>query len=408
MMEDLEIYLVGGAVRDQLLGLQPQDRDWVVLGATPEIMKAKGFKPVGKDFPVFLHSETKEEYALARTERKTAPGYHGFEFHAAPDVTLEEDLQRRDLTINAMAQAADGNIIDPFNGQADLQAKRLRHVSGAFAEDPVRILRLARYAARYAERDFYVAEETNLLMQQMVKSGEVDALVAERVWQELERALGENTPARFYEVLRDCGALARLLPELDRLYGVPQPEKHHPEIDTGIHTMMVLTQAAKLSSDTRVRFAALVHDLGKGTTPKDEWPKHHGHEQRGVKLVNALCERLRIPRDFRDLAKLVSRYHGVYHRAEELKASTLLDTLEALDVFRRPERLELFLLACEADSRGRPGFEDQVFLQPGIFRQAYDAAIKVTTQELIEKGFSGKQIGEQLHRLRVDAIKEAL
>jgi len=404
----LQIYLVGGAVRDKLLGLEPRDRDWVVVGASPGQMTALGYTPVGKDFPVFLHPETKEEYALARTERKTAPGYHGFAFHAAPDVSLEEDLRRRDLTINAMAEDSEGNIIDPFGGRDDLEQGRLRHVSAAFSEDPVRILRIARYAARYGKWGFRVAHGTHALMKKMVVDGEVDALVAERVWQETERALGEESPSRFFEVLRNCGALARIFPELERLFGVPQPKHHHPEEDTGVHTMMVLEQAARLSPDTRVRFAALVHDLGKGTTPQEEWPKHVEHEHRGVALVEGLCQRLRVPREYRDLALIVTQHHGVYHRAEELRPSTILDVLERIDAFRRPERLEQYLLACEADSRGRPGFEEQHFAQPGIFRQAYHAAVQVSAKEVVEKGFGGKQVGEEVHRLRVHAIKEAL
>ncbi len=404
----MEIYLVGGAVRDKLLGLEPQDRDWVVVGATPEALSAQGFKPVGKDFPVFLHPKTGEEYALARTERKSAPGYHGFTFHTAPEVTLEEDLKRRDLTINAMAMAPDGSLIDPFGGQEDLREGRLRHVSPAFAEDPVRILRVARYAARYGQWGFRVAHGTNALMRKMVECGEVDALVPERVWQELERALGEAMPSRFFEVLRGCGALGRILPELERLFGVPQPKHHHPEEDTGVHTLMVLEQAARLTPDARVRFAALVHDLGKGTTPPSEWPSHHAHEHRGVELVRGLCERLRVPTDYRELALTVTRHHGVYHRAEELRPSTLLKTLEAVDAFRRPERLEQFLLACEADSRGRTGFEQAHFPQPGIFRAAYHAAVQVTARELVESGLQGKAIGEALHRRRIEAIAQAL
>lgn len=404
----MQIYLVGGAVRDRLLGIEPQDRDWVVVGATPEQMLAQGFRPVGKDFPVFLHPETNEEYALARTERKTGPGYHGFEFHAEPTVTLEEDLRRRDLTINAMAEDADGNVIDPFGGREDLAAGRLRHVSPAFAEDPVRILRVARYAARYGRWGFKVAHGTNKLMREMVETGEVDALVPERVWQELVRALGEPSPSRFFEVLRGCGALARIFPELEQLFGVPQPKHHHPEEDTGVHVMMVLEQAARLSDDTRVRFAALVHDLGKGTTPQTEWPSHHAHEHRGVALVQALCDRLRVPNDFRDLALVVTRHHGVYHRAEELRPATFLKTLEAVDAFRRPERLAQFLLACEADSRGRPGFENQDFPQPGLFRQAFAAAQAVTAREIVAEGVSGPAVGEQLRERRVAAIREAL
>ena len=404
----MDIYLVGGAVRDRLLGIEPRDRDWVVVGATPEKMLALGYRAVGKDFPVFLHPETNEEYALARTERKTAPGYHGFSFHASAEVTLEEDLRRRDLTINAMAETADGQIIDPFNGQEDLENGRLRHVSAAFSEDPVRILRVARYAARYAKWGFRLAHGTHALMKKMVSDGEVDALVPERVWQETVDALGEERPSRFFEVLRNCGALEKLFPELERLFGVPQPKHHHPEIDTGRHVMMVLDAAAHLTPDTRVRFAALVHDLGKGSTPEEEWPKHHEHEERGVELVDALCRRLRVPNEYRELALLVTRYHGIYHRAEELRPGTLLKTLEQLDAFRRPERLDLFLLACEADSRGRPGYEDQDFAQPEIFRRAYHAAAGVTAQAAIDLGAQGKEIGEKLQELRVKAIKNAL
>ncbi len=398
--------MVGGAVRDTLLGLALKERDWVVIGATPEQLTSQGYKQVGKDFPVFLHPKTHEEYALARTERKTAPGYHGFTVHAAPDVTLVEDLLRRDLTVNAIAQTTDGQLIDPFNGQQDLADRLLRHVSPAFSEDPVRILRVARFAARFAHLGFRVAPETNALMRDMVNAGEVDALVAERVWAETERALGEKTPTRFFEVLRHCGALEKLFPEIECLFGVPQPEKHHPEIDTGVHTLMVLEQAARLSSDTRVRFVALVHDLGKGTTPKDQWPKHIAHEERGVPLVEALCERLRIPKNYRELAVAVTRYHLHYHRAAELKPATLLKLFNAVDAFRRPERFELFLLACEADSRGRTGFEDAHFDQPDILRRTRDAAAAVTAKALMGK-FTGAAIGEELDRLRKQAIKLA-
>ncbi len=400
----MQIYLVGGAVRDKLLNLEAQDHDWVVVGATPQQMLNLGYKPVGKDFPVFLHPETKEEYALARTERKMAPGYHGFAFHADPDVTLEEDLRRRDLTINAMAEDSDGNLIDPFNGRDDLREGKLRHVSEAFTEDPVRILRIARYAARYHKWGFRVAHTTHTLMKQMVENGEVDALVAERVWQETERALGEEAPVRFFEVLRNCGALARIFPELEQLFGIPQPKHYHPEVDSGLHTMMVLEQATKLTPDIRVRFAALVHDLGKGTTPKEEWPRHIAHEQRGAKLVKQLCERLRVPRDYREIALLVTQHHGLYHRAEELRPSTMLELLEKLDAFRRPDRLELFLLACEADSRGRTGLEENHFKQPDLIRAAYHAAAKVDPKAVVEKGFSGKAVGEEVQRLRIEAI----
>ncbi|MDX1250863.1 MAG: multifunctional CCA addition/repair protein [Gammaproteobacteria bacterium] len=400
----MEIYQVGGSVRDKRLGLPVQDRDWVVIGATPQQMLDLGYRQVGKDFPVFLHPESREEYALARTERKTGPGYKGFAVHAAPDVTLIDDLRRRDLTINAMAETPDGELIDPFGGAEDLRQRLLRHVSPAFAEDPVRILRVARFAARFAGMGFRVAGETNALMRRMVESGEVDALVPERVWTELERALGESRPARFFEVLRDCGALARLFPEIDRLFGVPQPIEHHPEIDTGVHVMMVLDQAVRLSSDPCVRFAALMHDLGKGTTPAEEWPRHLGHEERGVTLVLNLCRRLRAPADYRDLAVLAARYHTHCHRADELRPSTLLDTLQALDAFRRPQRFEGFLLACEADSRGRPGYEERPYPQADLFRAALRAAQAVEVKPLVEKGYTGDKLAEQLRYQRIAAV----
>ena len=402
----MEIYLVGGYVRDQLLGLETKDRDWVVVGSTADDMLKQNYRQVGKDFPVFLHPQTNEEYALARTERKTAAGYSGFSFHATADVTLEEDLIRRDLTINAIAQSDNGDLIDPFNGQADIKAKILRHVSPAFVEDPVRILRLARFAARFADLGFSIADETQKLMMEMVNNGEVDALVPERVWQETMQALRENTPSRYFEVLRDCGALKRLFPEIDRLWGVPQPEKHHPEIDTGIHTMMVLTQAAKLSDDAKVRFAALVHDLGKGITPKEQWPKHIEHESRGVPLVEALCDRYHIPNDYRELAVIVTRYHLHYHRAAELRDDTFLKTLDSLDAFRRPERFELFLLACEADSRGRTGFENTHFEQAEIYRKVFNAAKAINAKELVALGLKGKEIKEELNKQRIQAIRE--
>jgi len=403
----MQIYKVGGCVRDALLGLPVKDRDWVVVGATPQDMLDAGYRPVGKDFPVFLHPQTHEEYALARTERKTAPGYTGFAFHAAPDVSLEDDLQRRDLTINAMAQTESGELIDPYHGQQDLAQRVLRHVSPAFMEDPVRILRVARFAARLAAFDFKVADDTLQLMRDMVANGEVDALVPERVWQETVRALAEDSPARFFEVLRDCGALARLFPELDRLYGVPQPAEHHPEIDTGVHTMLVLQQAARLSTDPKIRFAALVHDLGKGITPQTEWPKHADHEERGVPLVDALCQRLRVPNDYRDLAILVTRYHLHYHRAAEMTDEAMLETLMGLDAFRRPQRFEEFLLACEADSRGRPGYEDQQFEQPTIFRRAYAAAAAIDAGALAKQGLKGKAVATELARQRLAAIQQA-
>lgn len=402
----MKVYLVGGAVRDKLLGLPVQDRDYVVVGATPEEMVAQGFKPVGSDFPVFLHPQTKAEYALARTERKSGRGYKGFTVYSAPDVTLEDDLRRRDLTVNAMAEDEAGQLVDPFGGAADLRERVLRHVSPAFAEDPVRVLRVARFAARFADRGFRVADETVVLMREIVAAGEVDHLVAERVWAELERALGERTPVKFFEVLRDCGALAKLFPEVEALFGVPQPEQHHPEIDTGVHTFMVLTVAARLSPEPMVRFAALTHDLGKGTTPKAQWPKHIGHEERGVALVRALCQRFRVPNDYRDLAVLVSRFHLHCHRALELRPSTLLETLEGLDVFRRPERLEQFLLACEADFRGRTGYEERPYPQVERFRHAFEAARAVDAAGIAAAvtQSGGKDIGEKIRQARITAV----
>lgn len=403
----MKTYLVGGAVRDKLLGIEPKDHDWVVVGATPDEMIAKGFKPVGSDFPVFLHPDSKEEYALARTERKSGHGYHGFEFHADPSVTLEEDLVRRDLTINAMAEDEAGNIVDPYGGQEDLNNGRLRHVSAAFKEDPVRILRIARYATRFNKWGFRIAHDTHKLMLQMVREGEVNHLVAERVWQETVRALGEDAPQRFFDVLHKCGALKVIFPEIEALFGVPQPKHHHPEEDTGIHVMLVLEQAAKLSDDPKVRFAALVHDLGKGTTPESEWPRHIAHEDRGVALVETLCKRLRIPKEFRDLAIPVTKYHGLYHRAAELKPSTMLKLLQNLDLFRRPERLEQFLHACEADSRGRSGFEDGEYEQVDIIRHAFKVASAVDSQAVIADGFKGKEISDELNKRRITAISNS-
>jgi len=404
----MKTYLVGGAVRDKLLGLPVQDRDYVVVGSTPEEMVAKGFKPVGADFPVFLHPETKEEYALARTERKSGHGYKGFKVYAAPDVTLEDDLRRRDLTINAMAEDESGQLIDPFKGAEDLRNGVLRHVSPAFAEDPVRILRVARFAARYAKWGFHVAHSTNKLMREMVESGEVDHLVAERVWTELERALGEARPSRFFETLRGCGALARLFPEIDALFGVPQPEKHHPEVDTGVHIMLVLDAAAQLSPDTRVRFAALMHDLGKGNTPPAEWPQHIGHEERGVELVKNFCQRFRVPNEHRDLAVLTARFHAHCHRIAELRPATVVDTLEALDAFRRPERLDLFVTACEADFRGRHGSEDKPYPQAGLFRSVFAAARAVDTSAIAAGGGQGPDIGARIREARIAAVRQVL
>ena len=397
-------YVVGGAVRDRLLGLPVRDRDWVVVGATPEEMLARGFRQVGRDFPVFLHPKTHEEHALARTERKVGAGYHGFAVHSAPEVTLEEDLARRDLTINAMAEDEHGELVDPHRGVEDLRRRVLRHVSPAFAEDPVRILRLARFAARFAPLGFTVAPETMALMRGMVAAGEAAALVPERVWQELERALGEERPSAFFEVMRECGALAVLFPEIDRLWGVPQPEKYHPEIDTGIHTMMVLEAAARLTPERCVRFAALTHDLGKGTTPRDQWPRHIGHERRSYRLVAALCERLRCPAEYRDLALVTARFHGQCHSALELRPGTVQRLLDALDAFRRPQRLERFLLACEADSRGRPGYETKDYPQAAWLRQAHAAAAAIGGGALRAEGYEGKALGVELARRRTAAI----
>jgi tRNA nucleotidyltransferase (CCA-adding enzyme) len=400
----MKTYLVGGAVRDELLGYPHKEKDWVVVGATPEDMLAAGFQQVGKDFPVFLHPETKEEYALARTERKTSPGYKGFDVHATPDVTLEQDLLRRDLTINAIAKDEAGEIIDPLNGLQDIHDRILRHVSPAFTEDPVRILRVARFAARYLHLGFMVADETMQLMKQMVADGEVDALVPERVWQEMEKALGERSPSRFIEVLRDCGALERILPELDRLFGVPQPEEHHPEVDTGIHTLMVLQQACRLSDDTGVRFAALMHDLGKGVTPESEWPHHIEHEARGADIVLDVCKRLRVPNEYRDLAERTARFHLHYHRALELKPSTVVNTLEQLDAFRKPQRFEKFLLASEADARGRPGHEHSTFPQGAYFRTAFEQAQKVDIKSLLEAGYSNKELADKIREERTRLV----
>lgn len=400
----MKTYLVGGAVRDELLGYPYTEKDWVVVGATRDDMIDAGFQQVGKDFPVFLHPVTKDEHALARTERKTSPGYHGFAVHAEPDVTLEQDLQRRDLTINAIAKDESGELIDPYGGVNDLKQKILRHVSPAFSEDPVRILRVARFAARYLHLGFIVADETMLLMKNMVDAGEANALVAERVWQELEKALGERSPAQFIEVLRDCGALKVILPELDCLFGVPQPEQHHPEIDTGIHTLMVLQQACKLSKDTEVRFAALMHDLGKGETPESEWPRHINHEARGADIVMQVCERLRVPNGYRDLAERTARFHLHYHRALELKASTVVKTLEQLDAFRKPERFEKFLLASEADARGRPGYENRIFEQGDYFRKALKASNTVDVAALREQGFENLQLAEKIRKERIRKV----
>lgn len=401
----MEIYLVGGGVRDNLLDLATKDRDWVVVGSSPEDMLKQGYQPVGKDFPVFLHPKTHEEYALARTERKTAPGYKGFIVHAAPDVSLEQDLERRDLTINAIAQAEDGTLIDPFNGQQDLQNKILRHVSPAFIEDPVRVLRIARFAARFG---FTIADETKQLVQQMVINKELDHLVPERVWQELTKALATEQPSLFFMALRDGGALLALFPEIDRLFGVPQVAKWHPEVDTGIHVMMVVDQAAKLSEDISVRFAALCHDLGKGTTPADILPHHYGHEDRSVKLTKRLCRRLRVPKECESLALNVAQYHTHVHRLFEMTASTILNVIEALDSFRRPERFEQFLLAAEADSRGRIGYENLPVPTIDAFKQCFLAAQAITARSFVQQDLQGLAIAQSLRNLRIAAIKTVM
>jgi tRNA nucleotidyltransferase (CCA-adding enzyme) len=403
----MQVFCVGGAVRDELLGLPVQDRDWVVVGATPEEMLARGYKPVGKDFPVFLHPQTHEEYALARTERKTAPGYAGFVFHADTGVTLEEDLARRDLTINAIARGEDGALIDPYGGRSDLAAKVLRHVAPAFAEDPVRILRVARFAARFA--DFTVAPETVALMRQMVDNGEVDALVAERVWQELARGLMEAAPSRMFECLRECGALAKLLPEVAALWGVPQRADFHPEVDTGVHVMMVIDMAARLGLALPARFAALTHDLGKGVTPTHVLPRHTGHEAQSVALLGPLCERLRVPVECRDVALLAARFHGDIHKLEALRPATVVKVLERCDTLRRPERFDLVLGACEADYRGRLGFGEREYPQADAWRRAL-AAVRGVDAGAIAQGCGdsardGGKIAERIHEARVAAVK---
>lgn len=404
----LRLYLVGGAVRDKLLGLSSSDRDWVAVGHTAQELLDAGFRPVGRDFPVFLHPDTGEEIALARTERKTARGYHGFIFHADSSVTLEQDLQRRDLTINAMALDDDGSIIDPCGGQQDLRAKVLRHVSDAFAEDPVRILRLARFAARWPE--FTVAPETMCLCAAMVDSGEVQALVAERVWQELSKGLMETDPARMFEVLRDCGALKILLPEVDRLWGVPQRAQYHPEVDTGIHLMMVLRLAARMNAPLPVRYACLVHDLGKGTTPASEWPRHIGHEQRSVQLAREIAQRFRVPNDCKALAEVVAREHGNVHRSLEFGAEALTRLLDRCDAWRRPERFEWVLLACEADARGRLGFEDSCYLPAIRLRAALKAGLVLNITAIMDvvnqRDLKGSQIASHIHNLRVSTIRQ--
>lgn len=399
----MKIYTVGGAVRDQLLGLPVKDRDYVVVGATPEQMLTLGYRPVGKDFPVFLHPCTHEEYALARTERKSGKGYKGFSVYAAPDVTLEDDLARRDLTINAMAEDEDGELIDPYGGQEDLARRLLRHVGPAFVEDPVRILRLARFAARF---DFAVAPETLALCREMVALGEVDHLVAERVWAELAKGLMEDRPARMLQVLRDCGALARLLPELDALFGVPQPPQHHPEVDTGLHMLLVLDYAAAQGWPLDTRFAALCHDLGKGNTPEAEWPRHIAHEHRGVALVEALCERIRVPNDCRELALLVCREHGNIHRARELRPETVVELLGRCDALRKPERFARLLDACLADARGRTGLADCAYPQAAYLLACRDAARAVDAGAIAAATVDKAQIPLAVQHARRDAVRQ--
>ena len=404
----MQVYLVGGAVRDELLGLPVTERDWVVVGATPEAMCEAGYKPVGKDFPVYLHPTTHEEYALARTERKTAPGYKGFSVEAAPEVSLEQDLLRRDLTINAMVKDSQGNIIDPYCGMEDLENRILRHVSPAFCEDPVRILRVARFAARYRHIGFTVADETAELMKSMVKAGEIDALVSERVWAEFVRALSEKMPAAFIEVLRDCGALAILFPELDNLFGVPQDPYLHPEIDAGRHALMSLIQASRLSLKPEVRFAALLHDIGKGVTPVVYLPNHPRHDEAGLILLDTLCGRTRVPNEFRKLARNVIRFHENIHQVNKLSAEQILKILRSLDGLKKNSSIDDFLLACEADARGRKGFKDKPYPQSQVLKKCHTAALSVDTKSLINQGFSGREIGEAIFKLRIDSISECL
>ncbi|WP_323636053.1 multifunctional CCA addition/repair protein [Pectobacterium polaris] len=402
----MKIYLVGGAVRDSLLGLPVTEKDWVVVGATPENLLAQGYQQVGKDFPVFLHPVSRDEYALARTERKSGKGYTGFVCHAAPDVTLEQDLLRRDLTINAIARTERGDLIDPYHGRRDLENRVLRHVSEAFSEDPLRVLRVARFAARFAHLGFQIAEETMALMQKMAHEGELAYLTPERVWKETEKALGTSSPDVYFQVLRDCGALAVLFPEIDNLYGVPAPAKWHPEIDTGIHTMMTVAMAARLSPEIDVRFATLCHDLGKGLTPPELWPRHLGHGPAGVKLVEALCQRLRVPNPIRDLAKLVAEYHDLVHTVQVLQPKTLLKLFDAIDVWRKPQRLEQLALTSEADARGRAGFEENPYPQGDYLREAFRVASHVSSADVVADGFKGIDVRNELARRRIHALAD--
>ncbi len=402
----MKIYLVGGAVRDELLGIQHNEKDWVVVGSTPEEMLKKGFKPVGKDFPVFIHPKTGDEYALARTERKVDKGYKGFEFHTDKNVTLEEDLKRRDLTINAIAETKDGKLIDPFHGQEDLKKKILRHVSSAFSEDPVRILRVARFSAKFG--DFNIAPETMTLMKTIVESGEASELVPERVWQEFSRVLSEPHPEKFIEVLRECNALKIIFPEIDALFGTPERPDKHPEADAGIHTLLTLKAAVKLTKDPVTRFAVLCHDFGKARTPKDILPKHHGHEEEGMKLVKEFCKRIKTPREYQDLAVLVARYHGNCHKLPELTPQTILKMLRAIDPFRKPDRFEEFLIACEADSKGRLGHENEPYPQAELFRKIYKACASINTRTLISNLRKNDSIEEAVRLARLKLIKNRL
>jgi tRNA nucleotidyltransferase (CCA-adding enzyme) len=401
----VQTYLVGGAVRDKLLNYPVKDKDWVVVGATPQQLLDDGFKQVGKDFPVFLHPETSEEYALARTERKSGKGYYGFEVHAAPDVTLEQDLERRDLTINAIAMDQQQQLVDPFNGQQDIKDRVLRHVSPAYAEDPLRVLRTARFAARFHHLGFSIAPETLQLMSKLAASGELKNLTAERVWQETEKALSERSPQVYFEVLRECGGLTDWFPEIECLWGIPNPEQWHPEIDTGIHTMMVLQQSCLLSKDTVTRYAALCHDLGKGVTPKEMWPSHRGHEKLGVPIIDKLSKRLKVPVKYNQLAKIVSEFHLHLHRVEDLTPKTIVKVLERTDSFKKQDRFEQFLLACEADFRGRTGFETKSYPQADIMRKAQAVCETISVKEIIAEGYHGKQVGEEIHRQRVSRVK---
>ncbi|WP_459175865.1 multifunctional CCA addition/repair protein [Ewingella americana] len=402
----MKIYLVGGAVRDSLLNLPVTEHDWVVVGATPEYMLAQGYQQVGKDFPVFLHPVSRDEYALARTERKSGAGYNGFTCYAAPDVTLEQDLMRRDLTLNAIAKSAEGELFDPYHGQRDIEQRVLRHVSDAFGEDPLRVLRVARFAARFAHLGFHVAPETQKLMQQMAESGELSALTPERVWKETEKALQTQDPQVFFQVLRDCGGLNVLFPELDALFGVPAPEKWHPEIDTGIHTLMTLKVAAELTPDVDIRFSALCHDLGKGLTKPEYWPHHHGHGPAGVKLVENMCQRLKVPTHIRELAKLVAEFHDLIHTVNKLRPETILKLFDTIDVWRKPQRLEQMILTSEADARGRTGFEHNPYPQGDYLREAYAVAQTISIKEVVESGLQGTAIRDELKKRRIQAISE--